>query len=423
MVKKGILVFFAVLLVAQLAVAEQEIVSLELIKEKYSAGETVQVRLVTEHLERPLKAEQLALYIDDVKDPIAPFFTRYSENTYLLYFDLPIVIDGRAIFKVEKILYRGSAGLQEYTVEKEIPIAIEPTSILSIIPGFVVLDKNQQEIQVQIENKKGDSTFNISASPSIAHVYSALQTINLGGRRTFKFTADQTKLEEDTAIFIEHTGNTYKIAVMKRQEIKEPQPGKNITDAQEENKLVFITTKPEVRKTITKDTSLIGIVSLKNEGNETIEGILLGLTGNLEPITSIDTTMIPSLQPGEMKDITVSINKEQEGALGTYEGVLLAKAGIQQATFPIAVTIEAKQPQQEINRTTVDLDLKRAEPPDGLDINLPKPKPLESEKEYPLGLILVTFFLVLIAVGFYFLKKKQVAKEETFDDYIKKIRK
>ena len=384
----------------------------------------MQIRLVTEPLERPLRAEQLVLYVDGAKKPIAPFFTRYNENTYLLYFDLPIVINGTAYFKVERILYRGSAGLQEYTVGEEIHIIREPTSVLSIIPGFIVLGKNQDEMQVQIENRKGDALFNISASPSITHVYSTLQTINFGNKRIFRFRVDQSKLEPDATISIEHTGQKYKVDVMKHQESQIS--AQNKTPLQEDSKMVFIAAQPEVRKTITKDTSLFGILSLKNEGNVTIEGIVLELTGNLEPITALDTTLIPSLQPGESLDITLSINKDQEGALGIYGGNLVAKAGALQATFPIAITIETKQPGQPINRTSVDLDLKKTEPIDRgqeFDVNLSQAPQPQKETEYPIGLILITLFLVLIAIGVYFLKRRRIVREETFDDYIKKIRK
>ncbi|MBI1972544.1 hypothetical protein HYS50_00905 [Candidatus Woesearchaeota archaeon] len=425
MLQKGMIFLWVLLVVVQGISAEQEIADIQLMKEQYGAGETVQLKIITQALERPLKADQLALYIGGVKKPIAPFFTRYTENTYLLYFDLPVESDGPAYFKVERILYRGSEGLKEYMVEKEIPIVKEPASVLSIIPAFIVLDKNQEEIQVQIENRKGDALFNISASPSITHAYNILQTITVGSKRIFKLRVDQNILEPDAAITIEHAGQQYTIAVLKRQEMQ-GQPPSNQTQTQQEKRLAFMAAKPEVRKTITKDTSLFGTLSLKNEGNATIEGIVLELTGNVKSITAIDTTLIPALQPGEALDITLTINKDQEGAPGVYEGNLVARADTVQAAFPIAITIEAKQPSQPINRTNIDLDLKTTEQvsrDQEFDINFSQRQQPEREIAYPLGLIIVTLFLIIIAVGFYVLKKKKVVKEETFDEYLKKIRK
>ena len=108
--------------------AEQEVVDIDFLKEGYGAGETVQAIISTEPLERALKAEQFELYVNDIKKPIAPFFTHYSVNSYLLYFDLPMVVNGPVYLKVEKILYKGSEVLKEIRVEKEITIVNDPLS-------------------------------------------------------------------------------------------------------------------------------------------------------------------------------------------------------------------------------------------------------------------------------------------------------
>ncbi len=413
----------------QTVVAGQEIVSIELLKEKYGAGETVQAEITTELLEKPLKPEQLSLYVNGVKKSIAPFFTRYDERTYLLYFDLPIVLEQPTYLKVEKALYRGSAGLQEYTGEKEIPIINEPTSILSIIPGFIILEKNQKDVQIQVENKKGDSVLNISSSPSITHLYTTPQPINFNGKRVFKFSVDQEKLEPDAAILIEHSGEQYKVKVKKRQEIITQQPPQNQSPQIEGKGLVFVASKPEVEKTINADVVLSGILSVKNEGNITLENITLQLTGNLPEIASVDTTFISLLQPGQTLDILLMVNEDQNARPGTFTGVLRAVTDTSQATFPISVTIEKKRENQQVNRTKIDLELNTenrenpVEENNEMELNFSKQVPPTTEREYPVGLIIVTIFLVLIGVGFYILKKKKPAQEETFDDYIKKIRK
>ncbi len=414
-----------VFLVLQQVIAEQQPITIEVMKESYSPGETVQIKIITEPLEKPLKADQLALYVDGVKKPIAPFFTRYSDTIYLLYFDLPLLVPGIVQFKVEKILYKGTGVLEEITAEQEIPITSEPDSILSIIPAFVVLEKNQREFQIQVENKHGGMTFNITASPSIAHLYTTLQTISLNGKRIFKFNVDLNKLEQDAAVQINHEGTLYRISVLKRQQIIEPQQNETLPEAKN---LVFLAAKPEVRKSITTDVSLSGILSLKNEGNITLENIQVRAVGAIEQIATIDTTLIPMLGGGQSRDILLKINEQQTAPPGIYEGVLQAEAGAIKTVFPIFIEIKELGRDQPENKTNIDLNLKRPgpEPPDDdntFDVNFSKPKPQQTTKEYPLGLILITMIILIGAAGFYFLKKKKVVKEETFDDYIKKIRK
>ena len=405
--------------------AEQEVVDIDFLKEGYGAGETVQAIISTEPLERALKAEQFELYVNDIKKPIAPFFTHYSVNSYLLYFDLPMVVNGPVYLKVEKILYKGSEVLKEIRVEKEITIVNDPLSVLSIIPAFVVLGTNQKEFQIQIENKKGSTGLNITASSSIAHPYSEqLQTVNLNGKRIFKFKVDQTKLGSDAHITLNHNDILYTIPVMQRQEIAQQQPQPSQTPAA----LTFIATKSEVKQIIQPGIVLAGTLSLKNQGNTSLDNISLALVGNIRAITTIDTTFIPSLEPQQSVDITLTINQNRDSVPFLYEGVLQAATGTETASFPLSIEVQEETSGGEINATEVNLDLKQNELPDDgeqnpLNINLSKPTPQQAQKEYPLGLIIVTLFILGILIAFYVLKKKKPIKEETFDEYIKKIRK
>ena len=404
--------------------AEQEIVHVDFLKEGYGAGETVQAIINTEPLERPLKAEQFGLYIDGIRKPIAPFFSRYSANSYLLYFDLPIVVNGPVMFKVEKILYSGSGVLEEITVEKEIAILPEPLSILSIIPAFVVLDVNQKEFQIQIENKKGSTGLNITASPSITHPYAErLQTVNFNGKRIFKFTIDPVKLAADDAVFIDHGGVDYKVLVLKREPITGEQ---NQTTLPRLGTLVFIAAKQEVRKTITPDIMLTGSLSLKNEGNLSLENITLQFIGDIRKITTIDITSIPQLLAGQSQDLTLTINAGTDASAGVYQGILKAEAIGSEATFPLYIEIRAEETPQPLNKTTIDLALQdNTNPPDDPELltNRSRTTVETTERSYPVGLILMTLALIILGVVFSVMKKKKAVKEENFDDYIKKMRK
>ena len=88
--RKIILVFLVSMMYLGISSAEQQPVSIELLKEAYSAGETVQAKITMIASEKQLKPEQLALYLDGIKTPLAPFLTKYDANVYFLYFDLPL---------------------------------------------------------------------------------------------------------------------------------------------------------------------------------------------------------------------------------------------------------------------------------------------------------------------------------------------
>ena len=145
-------------------------------------------------------------------------------------------------------------------------------------------------------------------------------------------------------------------------------------------------------------------------------------------IISLLPTFIPSLEPQQSVDITLTINQNRDAVPFLYEGVLQAATGTETASFPLSIEVQEETSGGEINATEVNLDLKQNELPDDgeqnpLNINLSKPTPQQAQKEYPLGLIIVTLFILGILIAFYVLKKKKPIKEETFDEYIKKIRK
>ncbi|MDP1694360.1 MAG: hypothetical protein Q8L34_02355 [Candidatus Woesearchaeota archaeon] len=418
-----LILLVSLLAVMQIAHAE-EVITLEPLNQVYSAGETVQVKITTLPLEKPLKAEQISLYEGATKIPIAPFFIRYSSTVYVLYFDMPSASTQDLILKVERALYKKNGILEETTAQRIITLDNEKASILAFIPGFVVLEKNQEGIQLQVENKKGSTFLNITTSPSITHVYNGLQTVNTGTKRIFRFTVDQTKLESDAHITLNHNDFSYTIPVMQRQEIVQQQPQPSQTPAA----LTFIATKSEVKQIIQPGIVLAGTLSLKNQGNTSLDNISLALVGNIRAITTIDTTFIPSLQPQQSVDITLTINKNRDAVPSLYEGVLQAATGTETASFPLSIEVQEETSGGEINATEVNLDLKQNELPDDLEqnplnINLSKPTPQQAQKEYPIGLIIVTLFILGILIAFYVLKKKKPIKEETFDEYIKKIRK
>ena len=351
---------------------------------------------------------------------------RHSDSVYFLYFDLPSTINQSAVLKVERALYKNSNNiLEETTAQKIIPIDNEKSSVLAFIPGFVVLEKNQEGIQLQVENKKGSSFLNITSSPSITHVYAGVQTIVLETKRIFRFAVDQTNLEADAHIILEHDDGIYAIPVMQRQEITQQQPQPSQTLAT----LVFIATKAEVRQTISPDIVLAGALSLKNQGNESLNNISVALVGNIKAITSVDTTFIPSLEPQQSLDIALTINQNRDAVPSLYEGVLQASAGSESASFPISIVVQEETSGQESNETAVNLDLKQngmpsTEEENLLNINLTKKEvSQQAKKEYPVGLIIITLFILGVAITLYMLKKKKPVKEETFDEYIKKIRK
>lgn len=422
--KSILTLLIGLLCLAQIVYAD-EIIILEPLKEVYSAGETVQVKITTVPLEKPLKADQVSLYEGITKIPIAPFFMRYSDSVYFLYFDLPSTITQSAVLKVERALYKNNNSiLEETTAQKIITIDNEKASILAFIPGFVVLEKNQEGIQLQVENKKGSSFLNITSSPSITHVYTGVQTIALDTKRIFRFAVDQTSLEADAYIILEHDDGIYSIPVMKRQEITQQQPQPSQTLAT----LVFIATKAEVRQTISPDIVLAGTLSLKNQGNESLNNISVALIGNIKAITSVDTTFIPSLEPQQSVDITLTINQNRDAIPSVYEGVLQASTGSESASFPISIVVQEEPSGEENNETAVNLDLKQnvmpsTEEENPLNINLSKPVPQQAKKEYPVGLMIITLFILGVVITLYMLKKKKPVKEETFDEYIKKIRK
>src|SRR3989344_5797292 len=134
-------------------------------KDKYLAGETVQVDLNFNQMplnEVDLTKIKLIQGNEEVK--IAPFMYKIRDKKYFLYFDLPLDLNGQTKLVIGTLLYKEDT-LKEKKFEKVFDVE-NGNLILSVKPGFFYDESN---LLLEVKSKLGDALIEIISGENIKH--------------------------------------------------------------------------------------------------------------------------------------------------------------------------------------------------------------------------------------------------------------
>ena len=371
---------------------------ISLLETTLSPGETLQAKITADPSSLLLSSQISLLDVQNRKVNIAPLLVKITDEFYTLYFDLPLT------------LTEGNYTLEVLNAQAKIIIEKNIAPVLAINPGFINVQENQEEFQLEIENKQTTTEVRFATPLSIQHVYTTPQIVQEGTKRTFKFSFDGSRTNETLEIVMNYENASYIIPLLlpPQEELTPPQ---TIT-----GKLELLTTKKIVNKTIAPAQALSGPLSFKNTGNAPLYNVTVALTGNLEEIVTLDTTMVTLLMPSEEQSIFFWVNKEKQATLATYRGDITLTAGTEISYLPMIITVEETTEEQEDEVISLDED-------DDIVIPFIEPKPISETppkpKKVKVGVLVFIILFVLAVAIFFFMRGRRTIQKRTFDEYMR----
>ena len=150
------MIIFILLIIIPLASAIQ----IDLSKSEYNPREILQAEITGNFIS--LKIENIFIYLGDKvhPEPVITGLTRQN-NKYYYYAILPNQ-EGDYSLRIENTKYSASGQFTTETISKEFTVIRGNESKLSINPGFVIVDPNDNDFSVKIKSLEGDSQIKAS---------------------------------------------------------------------------------------------------------------------------------------------------------------------------------------------------------------------------------------------------------------------
>ena len=399
---KGYLILFALLLPSVFA---QEINS-NLYQEVYQPGETLQLEFAVKDLAaEPTTANIKLLNSLNNEVKVAPFLLKIEQN-YFIYFDLPDNLeDGSYKVVINKLKIYSEKVLKEVNHEINFNIS-KKTSIVSINPAILILNKDSKELQVQLNNKGPLVAVELSTSDFINHPYTKSEQLTGLGQRKFYFYADLKNIDYNTKgyINVSYSNESYTIPVFVITSSSEPI-----------HAFEFITELTSLSKTLNKKEELSGSLGIRNRLNEDLKEVYFELTGNLNEIIKLNITYLPLLEAQSIINERFEINKDKNTSGESYIGNFIVKSGQYSSYFPIYIQfLEEQEPPKEVKTT-------KEQSKEHELFTLPPPTPVSTEPESKLGLYLTILVLLIVAAIIYKLSRKEKQKK-SFKEYLSTIK-
>ncbi len=399
----------------------QEQVSVQVYKELYVPGESVQAEIRVNGSVSEIDEHHIELHNEQgQKIAIAPFLDVIENGHLFLVFDLPLgAEEGVYALKVVDIPFQVNNVLQLVTAEK--PLSVAPaTPVISLFPGFVKVDRERVSVNVRLTNKGGSAQVQVAAPEFVAHVYQTPQVLNQGATRLFKFAIDASAVAESTKEFItfSYANKEYKLPLF----IFKEETGESIWED-----FFFVTTTSLINKTIGEDEMVERVLRVKNNGSAQIE-LSLHATPEVSEVVEVSPSNI-ILAPGEEKEVLVSLNKEKDAIQGIYRGSIVAATTKKEVVFGVVVEVRGSEvgiitKQDIFDDLPLEVpDKKEQKGIQVIDFNFTSTQEAEPSDNKRKGGFLVLSLVIVLLLLFVFLIKKKNVKRTTFQQYISGMKK
>jgi len=377
-------------------------------RESYSAGETVQARIVSNvSFVDGISLSKINLTNNNVKVPVAFNLYDLGDNSYYLFFNLPLNLEnGNYSLNFGNFIYYDEGLLKSKQLNKNLSVINNKDSILSVYPAFVKLDLEYWErpnIGIKLDNKLNKINLEI---PNTTYLISSKNSLALGNSSSFDLSVylsqDAYKINViSDNLAIKYGNFSYSIPVLVNRKSKPllveklKEEGLNATTVG--NGLKFIESADSVNKTLNETTIIRGALRFKNFGANVLHGVNFTLTNKLDDIVRVDYSELDFLNPGDERSVFLHIN-EKGDINKSYSGDLIVntKEG-PKASFGLNLNLEKKQ------------EIKAAEPEINIS-NLTK-QPATAKKSNMLRNMLITLIIIVfIGIGYFIYRKAKKPK-------------
>lgn len=380
--------------------------NIELAKESYSPGETLQADILIDgYLEENIGSKNIKLLCSNNYVSIAPSIIKVSSDHYYSFFSLDQGISPQNCeFVIEDVIFYQEGFIRQADFNKNFSILATNDSIVSINPAAFKIDdiSVQNNFQVYVENL-GDDTLNLSIFTQDDFVELSLGELSGDPESASYFEVYLSEFlysgEETAAITLNYDTREFEIPIWIFEDdstnITIPEENNTYVD---ESKLEFVMDVDMFNISLGSEEDLSGYVTIKNVG-ESISNILFSLTGNVGEIIDLQATNLDSLSSGESYKEYLYVNQLKNAEEGIYQGTLKVDYSSQYIEFPIFVEIKSGE---IVGNGSVD----NGDPVD------PGVVPDEGTEFNIWWIVLLIILIALIAI--YFLYKKKTKKNPDF---------
>ena len=403
---KKFLIFILFLLLINVVNAEDPAL-FSILRNSYNAQETLQAELrLSVNLVN--KVTESNFFLSDENNnviPIALFLEDISKSYYFAYFNIPNLQPGAYNFEAKDIRYIDNADglLKQYSIKKTFVILNQTsdTSSISISPGIILSNG-----KLELKNNLNPINITINAPPN-ANLSKVLFLMD-------KVLLDVKLLESNYNIEILYGNKKYIIPVLTNQK-----PQENVLIlTPPKNSVIFLNsslgkTFPKVIN-LNKNQSLRNPLYAKNVWNLPIYNLTIKITGDLKDILNLEENKVSSLDPNETTMYFVLINTSKYKK-ETYTGDLTIYSNqdiLSSLTFNINLF-------NKLNLTNLTIkDEVRV-----INFTNYTNTPLPQDSNSPSSFIKIFLIVAVLIVAVYFIFRKKIKKEESFEEHFYRFKK
>jgi hypothetical protein len=279
----------------------------------YYRGETAQGKLfIGEDVQDELKPNDFRLELGGVPTGIFPTLIEFEDYTYF-FFNLPIETYGNYSFIIEDLIYLKNGILTEGDILFNFTVFDTNESVVNVNPAVVNLDlleSNYFYLDVGIPSGS-EANVNIIVEDDFITPNKDSFVVDLWGSENVEFYVSSVLADkEETSIIVEYGNLSYTIGVF-LENFNIPVDN-NETNESNVGELNILEETLDIE--IEYGASDEGFIRIINEFEESLEGIEIEISGELEGILELEFYEIASLGVGEVKKNRIYVNE-----LGTLE--------------------------------------------------------------------------------------------------------
>ncbi|HZX12716.1 MAG TPA: hypothetical protein VFE88_04640 [Candidatus Nanoarchaeia archaeon] len=381
-------------------------IQLELPRETYSQGETVQAHIKTDlELVVPLSIRNFRLVDPQGGNiPLGQGFLKLNNQEYYAYFDLPLQLkNGTYTLSLDNVRYKKNGGSSLTSATKTITLEKRDSS-LSIRPAifFKIIHPLEQPGFSLILSNTGTNDLDVSLSTDadFLRVPAEKKALRKGTTTTLPITTSVVGKKEALFagnILLTYDSRTYTLPVIlqrvaSEEQAKVPEAPQKAEQPLPENALAFLKPLLDITQTLSPDQALEGSFPLINNADTTLTNITLTLSEGLSSVVTVKPSFLSQLSPRKQAGIIITLNPNKN-LNRNYEGTLtILSAEGTKIVLPIKITLKPARKEQK---------------------ETPQEEPQEPLEETPsntrqlLLLLFLAVVLILLGAGIYFYKKKK----------------
>ncbi len=402
--KKFLLLIFLISIIAASA-QNTSIGDLSLYRNDYDSKETLQAELnLNIHTTNQLTQSNFILSKDNKIIPISLFLEKLSNEHYFVYFDIPDLNAGVYDFDAKDLRYINQEDglLKQASIKKSFNILNNTlnSSSVSIDQGIILMNT-----KLNIINNLNPLNITIEA-PSYTNISRKLLLND-------KLSLNIKVLDEDYQIKILYDNKEYKIPVLN---INKNLTNNSVVLNPGKDSIIFLNSSsgndfPNLI-ILNKDAVIYNPLFVKNTWNFPIYNLTFSIVGDIKEILSLDKNNIDIIKPNEEIKQIVIINQNKNPSKNSYKGSIVLKLDKNTLSYlDLNVNFNEKINGNK-NFTYVS---------NHTFVN--KTKTQVNEPKSKNSFIKIFIIIVIIVTVIYFIFKRKIKKEESFEEHFYKFKK